>query len=212
MVRLRPVHRWAVASAVAAGVAIALPAHLGWAIRLVAAWDAALLILLGEPWAVILRSDSATTRRRAAAEDPGLVGVFFSAVIASIVSLLATVQLVRRPTDYAGEGEATLLLGLALVAVAGGWLLLHTSYTLRYAHLHYAAGTMQGMLVFPGEEPDDLDFAYFAFTVGMTYQVSDVTVAGGALRRVVLAHALLSFIYNTAILALAVTLSFGRLT
>jgi len=85
---------------------------------------------------------------------------------------------------------------------------------LRYAHLYYRGdreGT--GGLEFPGKrEPDDLDFAYFAFTIGMCYQTSDVTISSYAIRRTVLVHAIISFAYNTAILALALNLIFGLLT
>ena len=66
---------------------------------------------------------------------------------------------------------------LALVAVATAWSLTHTSYTLRYAHLYYRDEGGVGGLVFPGDRPpDDFDFAYFACTIGMCFQVSDVVI------------------------------------
>jgi uncharacterized membrane protein len=90
--------------------------------------------------------------------------------------------------------------------------LLHTAYTLHYAGLFYADPDMAGGLEFRGGPPDDADFAYFAFGIGMTFQIPDVNVTNRQMRRVVLAHQLVSFAYNTAILALVVNLLAGRLT
>jgi uncharacterized membrane protein len=104
---------------------------------------------------------------------------------------------------------------LCIVAVISSWVLTHTGYTLRYAHLYYrddAEG--EGGLLFPSATtpappPAYIDFAYFAFTVGMCFQVSDVTVCSRQIRRAVMVHALLSFAYNTVILAVAVNLVVG---
>jgi uncharacterized membrane protein len=104
------------------------------------------------------------------------------------------------------------LVALCLIAVGLAWTLTHTSYTLRYAHLFYRENDHEGGLEFPGrDEPDDFDFAYFAFTIGMTFQVSDVGVTSPLIRRTVLAHALLSFAYNTVIIALAINILAGFL-
>ena len=90
-------------------------------------------------------------------------------------------------------------------------MLTQAAYALRYAHLYYSdhgAGT--GGLEFPGgEHPSYLEFAYFSFTVGMCFQVSDVAVSSRQMRRAVLGHSLLSFLYNTAILATAINLAIG---
>jgi uncharacterized membrane protein len=97
-----------------------------------------------------------------------------------------------------------------------GWFLIHTLFVFRYAHLYYfdsdRDGTAQRGLTFPGTtDPDDYDFAYFSFVVGMTFQVSDVQITDPGVRTVVLVHAILSFAYNTAILALVVNLASGLL-
>jgi uncharacterized membrane protein len=103
------------------------------------------------------------------------------------------------------------LLPLCLVSVIVAWALTHTSYTLRYAHLYYRDDKEgEGGLAFAGDrKPDDFDFAYFAYTIGMCFQVSDVAISSPQIRRAVLGHALLSFVYNTVILALALNLFFG---
>ena len=91
---------------------------------------------------------------------------------------------------------------ISVWSVVAGWALTHSVQTLRYAHLYYR-GTAEGGLAFPGDQPpDDLDFAYFSFTVGMCFQVSDVAVTRPELRRIVLLHSVISFVYNTGLLAL----------
>jgi uncharacterized membrane protein len=101
---------------------------------------------------------------------------------------------------------------MCFLAVVAAWGVTHTAYTLRYAHLYYRDAGGEGGLVFPGDDkPRDLDFAYFAFTIGMCFQVSDVTISSPIIRRGALGHSLLSFAYNTAVLALSLNLVFGYL-
>lgn len=99
---------------------------------------------------------------------------------------------------------------LAAITVASSWLLVHSVFTLRYAHLYYGDDRKQtkhpGGLDFPHEpEPDYLDFAYFSFVIGMTSQVSDVAIGSKQMRRAALAHGVLSFLFNTIIIALTVS-------
>lgn len=98
---------------------------------------------------------------------------------------------------------------LAIVAIVGSWSLVHSVFTIRYAHLYYGNDMKQtkqpGGLDFPHEpEPDYLDFAYFSFVIGMTSQVSDVSIGSKAMRRTALAHGVLSFGFNAIIIALTV--------
>lgn len=191
----------------------AMPGGPGWTARVVAGWDAGALVVIVLSWLIIARSNPKGTRRRAAAQDPGRTAVWAVVLVASTFSLFAAVALLRRAKALAPT-ETALLVGLCLGAVIAAWTLTHTAYTLRYAHLYYreADGEGEGGLTFPGDRPPDyFDFAYFAFTVGMCFQVSDVVVASPAFRRAVLGHAILSFAYNTAILALALNLTFGLL-
>jgi uncharacterized membrane protein len=87
---------------------------------------------------------------------------------------------------------------------------LHASYALHYAYLYYRSEESPGGLAFPGEQsPKQRDFAYFAFTVGTSFAVSDVDVTDEAMRQAVLGHHVLSFFYNTSILAKVVTMATG---
>ncbi len=186
-------------------VAPAAPLH----IRAVAGWDAAALVLLALAWQLIARASPAETARRAASEDPGRTLVFLIAIGSSFFSLFAGGVVLRNAKTLP---EATLWTALALAAVALSWSVTHTAFTLRYAHLFYRKRGSGG-LSFPGtDRPCELDFAYFSFTIGMCFQASDVVVTSGRIRRVVLLHSLISFVYNTAISALSLNLAMGLLS
>ncbi len=183
----------------------------GFAVGSVAAWDATAFALLGVAWSMILRAGPEQTRRYAAAEDPGRSAVFVIVVAASAVSLFSTAVLLRQ-ARAASPGDSTILCTLAVGAVVLSWVLTHTVYTLRYAHLYYRTTHCEdeGGLEFPGVgKPAEIDFAYFSFTVGMCFQVSDVTISSRRIRRATLFHACLSFAYNSVILAFMLNLMFG---
>ena len=173
-------------------------------------WDVAGLALLALSWGGIAQADAKDTRHRAGSEDPGRTLVYVIVVLTSSVSLLAATLLVRNPhalpAELAGAAAA-----LCLVTVALAWAMTHTAFTFRYAHLYYredAEGV--GGLELPGSlAPTYFDFAYFAFTIGMCFQVSDVCVTSRQIRRAVLLHAVISFAYNSVILAFVLSLVFG---
>lgn len=179
-------------------------------VALLVGWDAGGLALLALTWVIISRADAPRTHARAAAEDPGRTAVYVLVVLASAVSLLSATLLSRNARRVA-PGEEAALVALCLLAVAVAWLLTQTSFTMRYAHLFYRdRGEGVGGITFPGDaRPAYLDFAYFAFTLGMCFQVSDCSVTAPRVRRAVLVHAVLSFAYNTLILAFTLNLVFG---
>ncbi|MFO0564523.1 MAG: DUF1345 domain-containing protein [Polyangiaceae bacterium] len=189
---------------------LASPDRVGISIRSAVGWDAAAAAYIVVAWWTILRFDAERTRRRAAAEDPGRTLVFVIALAASAFSLFAATVVLREIGGFE-RNERLFWSVLALLAVVLSWVLTHTVYGLRYAHLHYR-GKHVGGLRFPGDhDPTEVDFAYFSFTLGMCFQVSDVSIESSRIRRTVLGHALLSFVYNTTILALALNLVFGWL-
>ena len=183
-----------VAGIIAGGVSLALP--LTAATRLLVAMDvffAAYLVAMTYRARTITAQD---LRHHAAARDEGLPLILLIAVTSVVASLTAIVMVLRAPI---GPIEAA----LALTAAPLGWAVIHTLLAMHYAHAHYAPGAPA--LIFPGtEKPDFWDFLYFSFGIGMTAQVSDVTLQTSPMRRRVLAHAVGSFFYNTVILALAV--------
>jgi uncharacterized membrane protein len=181
-----------------------------WAYRLLMGWDIGAFVLLSFVWLSLLTADPLETRCRAASADPGRTATWIIVLIASTFSLFAG-AFVLRHLRQARDGHEALLLPLCLVSVIVAWTLTHISYTLRYAHLYYREDDEgEGGLEFPGGlKPSDFDFAYFAYTIGMCFQVSDVAITSPQIRRAVLGHAVISFAYNTVILALAMNLFFG---
>lgn len=179
------------------------------ALRAMVGWDATAVTLLGLCWQILLRSDARTTELRAGDQDPGGRAVFVIAVLSSLFSLFAATMVLRM---MRGQSCGSHWVVLALVAVALSWLLTHTAYTFRYAHLYYT-GESNGGLCFPGTAtPCDLDFAYYSFTLGMCFQVSDVQIEASNIRHVTLGHALISFVFNTTIVALSLNVMFALLS
>jgi uncharacterized membrane protein len=193
----------------AAAYLVTAPRFPGAAARLIG-WNIAGLTLLGLAWSLISSANARFTQSRAAEEDPGRTLVYAIVVLTSSASLLAATVLVSTMRNME-PGDKHLLAGLCLLAVVLAWSLTHTAFVFRYAHLYYredAEGV--GGVEFPGKQPPTyLDFAYFAFTVGMCFQVSDVCVTSWQIRRAVLLHAVISFAYNSIILAFVLNLVFS---
>ena len=101
--------------------------------------------------------------------------------------------------------------GAGIATIVSSWLLVHTVFMLRYAHLYYTPPTGGIDFKMRPEEPDYVDFAYTAFTIGMTFQVSDTDITSRAMRRQVLRHALVSFLFGAVILATTVNVIAGLL-
>ncbi len=198
--------------AISAGLIVgrSLPGPLPLPVRALAGWDAAALLLVVLAWSVIARATAKETRMRAASEDPGRHVVLGIMLVSSAISVVASIVVVQYARQLEGLAR-TLHMVLCLGTVLCSWLLTHTAYTLHYAHLYYRRGHGgEGGLDFPGRlPPDDYDFAYYAFTVGMCFQVADVVCVSRRIRRTTLGHAVLSFFYNSVILALALNLVFG---
>ncbi|WP_085808390.1 DUF1345 domain-containing protein [Sphingomonas sp. TZW2008] len=152
--------------------------------------------------APLLDDRSAAMRRRAARNDANRTGLLALTVLVTLVILVAVAN------EVAQRGSP---LGTALVigTLALAWLFSNSAYALHYAHLYYSPGDAgdAGGLDFPGakgDEPDYWDFIYFAFTLGMTFQTSDVAIVSRAMRRVVIGHCLAAFVFNLGVLAFTI--------
>ncbi len=206
----------ATAAVVAAALVLFTPHWLPPMVRVVAVYDAAALALLACHWVVALRTNVSATRAHAAAQDPGRDAVFVVTLTAAVFGFVAALDMLGRgPRDRTPEHEA-IVYTLGFGAVILGWLLIHTIFLFRYAHLYYGDRDRNKEsdrgLTFPGgADPNYLDFAYFSFVIGMTFQVSDVQITDRIIRRLALGHAMISFGYNTAILALVVNIVSGLL-
>ena len=172
-------------------------------------WDTYAIVVVVMAWVTICTVDPRTIQRRAGLQDSSRTLIFTFVIVAACMSLLAVILVIREHKALQNIGGLHFL--VAALTVIESWLLIHTVFTLHYAHIFYRSEQdlegegPGGGLIFPGErEPDYLDFAYFSFVIGMTCQVSDVNVTSHSLRLLALLHGLLSFAFNTAILALSI--------
>ncbi|MFP5041027.1 DUF1345 domain-containing protein [Parasediminibacterium sp. JCM 36343] len=184
--------------------------HLNVLLKTIALWDVFAATMLATSWFVIFVRTPAQIRVLASDEDGSLLYVFSLIVFASFASIF-TVLLLMVSKDVSGAPKAVYL----PVAVAGmmlSWIMVHTTFTYHYARLYYSDDENDekihaGGLCFPHEDcPDYVDFAYYAFVIGMTFQVSDVETRTRKFRRITLAHSLLSFALNTFVVALTINL------
>ena len=177
--------------------------------RLLLGWDTAVTIYLVAVVIVMVRcSTVADIERNAAILDEGAFGLLLLTIAAAIASLGAIfaelAALERANPSYA------LYIGLAIATVVLSWTFIHTIFALHYAHDFYGEASRSEGLKFPGNtQPDYWDFVYFAFVIGMTFQVSDVAITNKSIRRMVVAHGALSFFFSTAIVALTVNIAAG---
>jgi len=173
-------------------------------VGLLSGWDTACVVYLVLVWIKVSRMDADQTKARATADDPARPVADLLLLTAAVASLVAVgVVLVRASREQGGGQLAQVGLGLASVVLS--WALVHTIFMLRYAYLYYR-GTGGGVDFNGTSAPDYLDFAYLAFTLGMTFQVSDTALGDRTIRRTALRHALLSYLFGTGILATTVNL------
>jgi len=171
-------------------------------------WDVAALVYLGWMWATLAKLQAHETANFALREDPSRVVADGVLTFASIASLVA-VGVVLLGAGGASATSRLLQIGLGVVSVIISWVLTHTLFMLRYAEAYYRQGA--GGVEFDGahNQPTFRDFAYLAFTMGMTFQVSDTGFQSTEFRSLALRHALLSYIFGTVIVATTINLVAG---
>ena len=174
-----------------------------WQVAVLLGWCAAAVGFLAEVYVTVSRLDASATKDIALREDPGRLLADGVLLLAAIASLIGVGFVLAKAGESSGWTKgATAALGTLSVAMS--WTTVQTLFALRYARMYYDGH--EGGVDFGGDAPDFHDFAYLAFTVGMTYQVSDTSVTDRAMRRVVLRHSLLSFVFATAFIAVLVNL------
>jgi uncharacterized membrane protein len=170
-------------------------------------WIVAAATYLFGTWWIVGKMSAESTAQHALVEDPTRAGADLVLLVSSLASLIAvSVVLVR--AGHATGADRVLQILLATASVVLSWLVTHTVYMLRYARVYYA-GSDGGVDFNQKTRPSYLDFAYLAFTIGMTYQVSDTTLTSSQMRGNALRHALLSYVYGTVIIALIINLVAG---
>lgn len=212
--RLNAVQKLGISAAAGIAVYLLLLHRIGnILLLLLVAWDFYCISFLLLNWITFFTTAPGQIRNEARKQDEGRVAVFAIALVATLASLAAVLLLLLRK----GEGfrAVSLTLVTALGAMLLSWTLVHTMFAVRYAHNYYSDhkddhSKHAGGLDFPQQEhPDFLDFAYFSFVIGMTFQVSDVSISSRKLRRMVLLHSLLAFGFNTILVALTINVIAG---
>lgn len=189
--------------ALACGIAVyaLLPKTLPPVTRFLMAWDVFAALYLVLVYAFVLRSGIGHIRQQAALQDDGRFLILIVTAIGAFASIAAIVFELGQP-DRGGFGVT-----LAVATIALSWTVVHTTFALHYAHDYYSQ-RRGGGLAFPGDDrPDYWDFVYFSFVIGMTAQVSDVGITSKAIRRTATAHGIVSFVFNTALLALTINIA-----
>jgi len=210
-------HRLGLGLAAGAAGFFSARGHLRLWSAAIAGWNAVALVILALDWVTILTTPRRKIRQLAQQQDLSRFLVFLFVVVTSSAALFAVGFLVSLKRSQS-SGHFIVHLLLTLLTVIFSWTLVHTVYGLRYAHAFYGDSDERGVdrhaggLIFPGHRPPDyFDFAYFSFVIGMTCQVSDVQITSRHMRRITLFHSILSFGFNTMILALLINTVSGLL-
>jgi uncharacterized membrane protein len=169
-------------------------------------WDVGVAFYLVATAAMMARSTAAEIERHSQEQDEGafaLLVVTVTAAVASLAAIFVVLGSLTEKTPHRGAYGV-----LAITTVALSWAMIHTIFALHYAYEYYGDDDRAGGLKFPDDDkPDYWDFVYFAFVIGMTFQVSDVAVTNKAIRRMVVVHGVLSFFFTAAIIALTVNIA-----
>lgn len=186
-------------------------ANLG--LRVLLGWDITSFLLIGLIWAGFFATKTGETGKQATKQDESRIVSFVFILVAATLNLMGIGLMLIHKSGVASRLPWMPVFSLLSVCVS--WVLIHTLFTLRYAHLYYRDKNLSPEkpgLQFPGDaHPDFFDFAYFSFVIGMTFQVSDVGITSKKIRKVALIQGVLSFMYNTFIVALLINLIAGSI-
>ena len=182
-----------------------LPDTLRLVTRLLIGWDVFVAFYLVLVFAMMARCDRSNIRRNAILQDDGSLIILLVAALGAFASIAAIVF-------ELGAGKSPPELALAIGTITLSWAAVHTTFALHYAHEFYRADKPGGLAFPSGDdaqaaEADYWDFVYFAFVIGMTAQTSDVGITDKSIRRIATAHGIVSFIFNTALVALMVNIA-----
>jgi uncharacterized membrane protein len=199
--------RVVVAAAVGVPVGAVAAVLTAWQAAVLLGWTVAVATYLGRLWPRLWRQDATSTAAHATREDGSRVTADL-VLLATCLGSLVAVGLLLVETSSVHGATRGVFTAVGVVSVVLSWALVHTIFALRYARLYYD-GAPGGIDFHDDEPPNYHDFAYLAFTVGMTYQVSDTEVNDRVVRATLLRHALLSFLFGTAIIALTINIVAG---
>jgi uncharacterized membrane protein len=203
--------RLLIATAIGLIVWFAVPSGTGGMTRFLIGWNAAIWLFLLLALQMMVGATAADIKRRAGIEEEGRGMMLGLIVAASTATFIAIGSELSQAQSATGATRA-FHIALALATIFGSWLFMNFAFATHYAHEFHTVQEGQRRkqvpLDFPGGgEPDYWDFLYFAMVIGTTFQTSDVEINSRMLRRNVLVHGLISFLYNTAVIALTVNIA-----
>lgn len=181
--------------------------------HLMIGWNTFSACMIIMSWVSFFITDSKQIREQAKVQDPSRTTVFIIILVSTLVSFLAVLLLILSKGNQNNGSSWRIIIAISGMLLS--WILIHTIFTLRYAHIYYGdhqtkPNTHAGGLEFPGDaKPEYLDFAYYSFVLGMTFQVSDVQITSKRFRSLAMLHGLLSFGFNTIMIALTINLIAG---
>ena len=179
--------------------------------KLLIGWNIGVGLYLILAFYLMARSDVHRIRRRAALQDEGQLTMLALTVTAAAASLAA---IFFELGTSGGTARQPIQLILATATIVLSWAFIHMMFALHYAHEYYGEGRdhTTGGMTFPGsDEPDYWDFTYFAFVIGMTFQVADVAITDKGLRRVALVQGVVAFFFNVVVLAFTINILAGMI-
>jgi uncharacterized membrane protein len=199
---------------VVAVILAVIPNDLRWSTRAVLAWDATLVWFIGSTLLMMCECDETRIRTRASKEDEGqhlILGLAVLAAVAAVVAIGFELSIAKNEHGPV-KGLRT---ALAFFTVFGSWFFVQMVFALHYAHEYYGeleddGGEVRKGLAFPGDEmPDYWDFLHFGAIIGVAAQTADVAFTSRAMRRTGTVHGMVSFLFNTVVLALTINLLAG---
>jgi uncharacterized membrane protein len=173
-----------------------------WQLAILMGWDVTAVFVLATVWIRVLRLDPNETREHAIAEDNSRTSAELLLLSASVTTLVGVAFGLAKANNTTGALNVVLTIA-GVLTVALSWFVVHTVFMLRYAHEYYT-DPVGGIDFKTDEQPDYWDFGYVAATIGMTFQVSDTDIQARKVRRTILRHALLSYLFGAVILAVTV--------
>ncbi|MEJ0039002.1 MAG: DUF1345 domain-containing protein [Gammaproteobacteria bacterium] len=198
-------------SSVLAGVILyfVLPHDWREITRVLIGWNAGVLLFIALVFQLMSSLDATQISKRYAPEDEAAPVILIISVIGAILAMASIVAYLST-LDEVSRSHRALHIGLASLTVIDTWVLIPTMFTLHYADMFYSVGAKERPLRFPDTgEPLFWDFAYFSFTISAACQTADISTAQGTIRKVVIAHSVLSFLFNASILGFAINVTAG---
>ncbi len=213
LLHLRPLHRLLISLALGGVTLFFLPGKTTPLIKILSAWLAVEFFYLVMDWIILFSSPISEIRKYARRDDGSKLFVFIMVLVSSFASIIIVLLLM---ISKAGDNtEHGLFVFVSVTGILLSWFLVHTIYTFHYAHMYYDDAEDDNSkdakgLDFPqDDDPDYIDFTYFSFVIGCTFQVSDVEINSRRIRHAVLVHQMISFFLNTIVVALTINLVAG---